>query len=241
MSGGTMAVIFAVAVIVILIAAAAAMTTRRRRLRRRFGPEYDRVVGSSDSRLKAEAELAGRQRRVRRLQIRPLSDAARNQYQAEWIAVQEQFVDSPQAAVAHGYSLVRAVMTERGYPADDLGQAMADLSVDHAQTLQHFRAAQEISQNAAAGHVATEDLRRALLHYRELFSDLLGEKRPSPNGWPEGLNDRPAEQAPIAAGTRAQPPAAAPASAELNGLGLPSTTGQAELDREDLPDREAKA
>src|SRR5215469_18529464 len=130
MSGRTMAVIIAVAVIVILIAAAAAMTTRTRRLRQRFGPEYDRVVESSDSRLKAEAELAERQRRVRRLQIQPLSDVARNQYQAEWIAVQEQFVDSPQSAVAHGYSLVRAVMKDRGYPVDDHDQAMADLSVD---------------------------------------------------------------------------------------------------------------
>jgi hypothetical protein len=241
MSGGTMAVIIAVAVIVILIAAAAAMTTRTRRLRRRFGPEYDRVVESSDSRLKAEAELAERQRRVRRLQIQPLSDVARNRYEAEWIAVQEQFVDSPQAAVAHGYSLVRAVMKERGYPVDDLGQAMADLSVDHAHTLQHFRAAQEISQNAAAGHVATEDLRRALLHYRELFSDLLGDQRPSPDGWLEGLNDGSAEQGPVAAGTGAQPPAAAPADTEPKGLGHPSMTGRAELDREDLPDMEAQA
>jgi hypothetical protein len=235
MSSGTMAVIIVLAVIVILIAAAAAMTTRRRRLRQRFGPEYDRVVESSGSRLKAEAELAKRQRRVRRLQIQPLSDVARNQYQAEWIAIQEQFVDSPQAAVAHGYSLVRAVMKERGYPVDDHDQAMADLSVDHAQTIQPFRAAQEISQNAAAGHVATEDLRRALLHYRELFSDLLGDQPPSP----DGLNDGSAEQGPIAAGTSAQPPAAAPADTGPNGL--PPTKGRAEIDDEDLPDMEARA
>jgi len=38
---------------------------RRRRLQQRFGPEYDRVAGERDSKLKAESELTARVRRVR--------------------------------------------------------------------------------------------------------------------------------------------------------------------------------
>jgi hypothetical protein len=69
-------------------------------------------------------------------------------------------------------------MTDRGYPAGDDEQALADLSVEHAQTVGHFRAAQEITRNAAAGNAATEDLRQALIHYRALFTDLLPNQRP---------------------------------------------------------------
>ena len=73
---------------------------RRRRLQQRFGPEYDRAVGESDSKLKAESELAERERRVRDLDIRPLTDAARRSYAQKWAGLQEQFVDTPADAVA---------------------------------------------------------------------------------------------------------------------------------------------
>jgi hypothetical protein len=116
---------------------------------------------------------------VRRLDIRPLTEQARRQYTADWVAVQEQFVDWPRTAVARAYNLVVTVMTERGYPTDGYEQVMSDLSVEHAETVGHFRAAQQISDAAAAGHVATEDLRQALIHYRALCSDLLGEPAPA--------------------------------------------------------------
>jgi hypothetical protein len=54
-------------------------------------------------------------------------------------------------------------------------QVLADLSVKHSGTLDHYRAAEEISQRAAAGTASTEDLRQAMVHYRALFGDLLGE------------------------------------------------------------------
>lgn len=151
------------------------MMARRRRLQRQFGPEYDRAVSEQDSRLRAESELTERQRRVRKLNIRPLSEAARSRYLAQWQEIQEQFVDEPEAAVTDAYSLVTTVMRERGYPAADDEQAMADLSVDHGATVDHFRAAQEITRNVAHGSTDTEDLRQALIHYRELFADLLGQ------------------------------------------------------------------
>lgn len=180
MSGGTIAVIIVVVVVIIAALAAAGMMARRRRLQQQFGPEYDRAVTEQNSKLRAEAELADRQRRVRKLDIRPLSEASRAQYAADWVTVQERFVDSPESAVSDAYALVSAVMEERGYPTTDDDQVLSDLSVEHARTVGHFRSAQELSASAAAGTAATEDLRQALIHYRALFSDLLGETGAAP-------------------------------------------------------------
>jgi hypothetical protein len=170
--------IVAIVIVVIVVAAVLLVLTtvnRRRRLRERFGPEYDRAVTERGSRREAEAELAKREKHVRELDIRPLSPTARNQYQSDWTAVQEQFVDAPQAAVTGAQSLVSAVMEDRGYPTQPYDQTLADLSVEHASTLDHFRAAHDISQKAAAGTASTEDLRQAMIHYRALFAELLGD------------------------------------------------------------------
>jgi hypothetical protein len=170
--------IVAIVVVVIVVAAILIVMTamnRRHRLQERFGPEYDRAVTEHGSRREAEADLAGRERHVRELDIRPLSQAARSQYMSEWTAVQEQFVDAPQAAVTGAQTLVSAVMEDRGYPTQPYDQTLADLSVQHASTLDHFRAAHDISQKAAAGTASTEDLRQAMIHYRALFAELLGE------------------------------------------------------------------
>jgi hypothetical protein len=169
-----------VAIIVAVIVIGAVMFVvmpmrRRRRLQQRFGPEYGRLVGERDSRREAEAEMAGRERRVRDLDIQPLTDSAREGYAGQWAAIQEQFVDAPADAVAGAQLLVAAVMTERGYPAGHDDQVLADLSVEHSGTLDRYRAAEETSHRAAAGTASTEDLRQAMMHYRALFGDLLGQ------------------------------------------------------------------
>jgi hypothetical protein len=175
MSSGTVAVIIVIAVIVVVALGTGILyDSRRRRLRQRFGPEYDRLVDERDSRLKAEAELAAREKRVRGLDIRPLNPAAQARYTQEWSAIQERFVDGPAQAVADAQRLVMAVMSDRGYPTERDDQVIADLSVDHANTLDHYRAATAISQQAAEGAASTESLRQAMIHYRSLFRDLLG-------------------------------------------------------------------
>jgi hypothetical protein len=73
-------------------------------------------------------------------------------------------------------------MKEPGYPVADDEEAMADLSVDHAQTVDRFRSAQRITASATAGNAVTEDLRQALIHYRALFSDLLGDEGNASDG-----------------------------------------------------------
>ncbi|HEX4660820.1 MAG TPA: hypothetical protein VH307_25795 [Streptosporangiaceae bacterium] len=144
--------------------------------------KHARAAVERDSRLAADTELAQRERRVRHLEIRPLSEGARRDYALRWAAIQEQFVDSPQAAMTDGQALVASMMNERGYPTDDHEQVVADLSVEHARTVDHFRSAHEISRQAAPGGATTEDLRRAMIHYRELFGDLLG----GPSGEQDG-------------------------------------------------------
>jgi hypothetical protein len=149
--------------------------SRRRELQHRFGTEYDRVVGESGSKLRAEAGLKERERRVRDLDIRALAQPARERYADQWAAIQEQFVDAPADAVAASHVLVIAVMSQRGYPTDHPDQVLADLSVEHAGTLDRYRSAEKISGSAASGTASTEDLRLAMIGYRALFRDLLGE------------------------------------------------------------------
>jgi hypothetical protein len=175
MSTGTIVIIIVAIIVVVAIVAGVVYDQRRRRLRQRFGPEYDRLVEETGSKAKAEAELTSRQRRVAGLDIRPLDPAARARYAESWAAVQEQFVDSPQEAVMAAHRLVMTVMQERGYPTEGGDQVVADLSVDHANVLDHYRAAYDINQRAADNAASTEDLRQAMIHYRALFQDLLGE------------------------------------------------------------------
>ena len=88
-----------IVIVVVLVALTAAMAARRRRtmaLRERFGPEYDRAVGAREDQRAAEAELRGRERERARLDIRPLSEAARLRYTEEWRVIQQSFVDQPE-------------------------------------------------------------------------------------------------------------------------------------------------
>jgi hypothetical protein len=172
-AGAIVAVIVAVVLVILVIGSLTLM--RRRQLRQRFGPEYDRVAGEMHSQRKADAELAGRERRVRSLDIRPLDETVRVKYAAEWTAIQERFVDQPEQAVAQAGLLITSVMKDRGYPTEGHDQILADLSVEHASTLDHYRAAHDVSMQAEAGTADTEHLRLAMLHYRALFSDLLGQ------------------------------------------------------------------
>jgi Tfp pilus assembly protein PilX len=175
MSSGTIVAVVVVVIVVVALLAFAPAALRRRRLQQRFGPEYDRAVADAPSRREAEAELAEREKRVRSLDIRPLDAATLNRYAIQWNVIQEQFVDAPANSVTSAQSLITAVMNDRGYPTEDSGQIMADLSVDYARTIEEFRTAQELSGRVSNGTASTEDLRQAMVHYRSLFRELLGE------------------------------------------------------------------
>jgi hypothetical protein len=146
---------------------------RSETLRRQFGPEYDRAVSAAGSRRVAEAELQEREKRVRKLEIRPLSASDRDRFAAAWRDVQARFVDEPGGAVGEADMLVNEVMEARGYPVADFEQRAADISVDHPQVVDHYRVAHRIGGRRGDATIDTEELRQAMVHYRALFSDLL--------------------------------------------------------------------
>jgi hypothetical protein len=168
-----------IAIIVVLVVLAAGtvivIAARRAALRRRFGPEYDRAVAGGDGLMSAERELRARERRHGQLELRPLNDAAREQYAQSWRAVQTQFIIDPAAAVVAGDDLVTRLVADRGYPTTGYEDQLSYLSVEHARALGHYRDAHEIYLRGQRGEASTEELRQALVHYRELFADLLDE------------------------------------------------------------------
>jgi hypothetical protein len=173
-------------IVLAVIAAVAIAVTRQRRhaeLRESFGAEYDRTIAREGDVGRGESDLIARRERRANLDIRPLSPSSRNAYARSWEQTQARFVDNPAAALTQADSLISSVMEERGYPMNDFERRAEDISVDHPDVVQHYRAAHDISArfdddpDAATGptmsHVSTEDMRQGLVHYRALFQELL--------------------------------------------------------------------
>lgn len=178
-------------VIVVAVAAAVAVwaIARQRRsaeLRRRFGGEYSRTVEQYGSPTKAEAALDQRVKRVERLQIRPLSPEQHERFTREWREVQARFVEDPPGAVAAADRLVGSLMEKRGYPMGEFEQRAADISVDHPLVVENYRSAHGIVTRE--GTLSTEDLRKAMVHYRVLFDDLLEVAAPEREVEPEEVH-----------------------------------------------------
>jgi hypothetical protein len=172
----TLIIIFTV--ILIGLAGAALIFLRKRkteRLRTRFGPEYARAVQDSGNRRQGEAGLQEREKRVEGFAIRPLAPTDRERYVASWRKVQAQFVDDPKSSVTQADQLLGDVMSTRGYSVSDFEQRAADISVNHPLVVENYRAAHEIAVRHARGQASTEDLRQAMIHYRTLFDELVGE------------------------------------------------------------------
>jgi FtsZ-interacting cell division protein ZipA len=172
-------IIVAVVIIAILVAAVwwYSMRQRSAKLQEKFGPEYERTVAEKGDTRKAEDELTDRQKRVSKLEIKPLAADERQRFNDEWRAVQARFVDDPSAAVRDADTLVGRVMEARGYPVGDFEQRSADVSVDHPTVLEHYRAAHAVALRHAQGQASTEDLRQAMVNYRALFDELLEEQQ----------------------------------------------------------------
>src|SRR5580658_3426891 len=170
-------IIVATILVVALLAVAAWLFSQRKkqsaRLRRRFGPEYDRTVGELGGRTKAESELKAREERVEHLAITPLAPADAARFSEAWNALQSRFVDNPTGVVLQADHLVRELMLARGYPMSDFERRAADISVDHPSVVSTYRAAQAIAARDARGEADTEELRKAVVHYRTLFEELL--------------------------------------------------------------------
>jgi hypothetical protein len=162
--------------VVVAVGAAIWLNVKARRtesLRSDFGPEYNRMARASGDAAEAEQLLRARQKRVAKLEIKPLTERQRAQFADRWGVAQARFVDDPTAAVTLADILVQEVMNVRGYPVVDFEQRVADVSVDHPAVVQNYRLAHAIAVRDEKEDVGLEKLRAAMLHYRALFADLL--------------------------------------------------------------------
>jgi hypothetical protein len=175
----TLTLVITIGVILIgIVGIAAALFLKKQkteRLQTRFGPEYARAVEESGGRRKAEAGLERREKRVEGFAIRPLATSDRERYVTSWRKVQAEFVDDPNQSVTQADQLLGDVMSTRGYSVSDFEQRSADISVDHPLVVENYRAAHEIAVRHAIGSAGTEDLRQAMIHYRTLFDELVGQ------------------------------------------------------------------
>ena len=152
--------------LLVAIAVGVVLSMRRHqtaKLRQRFGPEYGRTVERVGDRVKAESELRERERRVARLRIEPLAPA-----EAARFAISLRMRSSASASEAVGLSTKRLCTAFHA-----ASKRAADISVDHPRVVENYRQAHSIAVRHQRGESNTEDLRRALIHYRALFDELL--------------------------------------------------------------------
>ncbi|HZD74996.1 MAG TPA: hypothetical protein VE776_14115 [Actinomycetota bacterium] len=177
MSTSLLVAIIIAAAVVVVVVVLAGQRLRTRRLREQFGPEYERTLARTGDRRAGESELADREQRHRRLEIVDLDPADRTRYLEAWRATQGRFVDDPAGATREADELVSSVMRDRGYPVDEFEQRVGDISVDHPQVAENYRAAHAVSLANERGLASTDDLRQAFVHYRSLFAELLDSGR----------------------------------------------------------------
>jgi uncharacterized membrane protein len=181
----TLVAIVAAVIVIALVAYAIHRSKQSQGLRTRFGPEYDRAVEAHGGRAQAEAELRRREERVGHLTIVPLAAADAARFSAAWTSLQADFVDNPRGVVDQADALVRELLVKRGYPMSDFEHRAADISVDHPTVVSNYRAAQEIRGRTLRGEVETEELRKAVVHYRALFDELLEVRGLRPEARPQ--------------------------------------------------------
>jgi hypothetical protein len=166
-------VLAAVAVVIVVGAILYGQQRRSKRLRDRYGAEYRAAVDETGDKRKAETELRRREKRVDAFELRPLSAAEATRFSDNWRAIQAEFVDDPGRAIGDADALLGEAMKARGYPVADFEQRADDLSVSHPQLVSNYRIAHDVADRHAAGQAGTEDLRRALIHYRALFDEVV--------------------------------------------------------------------
>ena len=178
LSATELAIIGGAVVVLVAITIAFLWSRKRRteRLKTKFGgAEYARAVEQGGNVRHAETALQERTERVERFHVRPLAASDRARFLQSWRGVQARFVDGPAGAVTEADQLVGDVMSTRGYPTNNFEQRAADISVDHPLVLESYQEAHEIALRQTAGQATTEDLRQAMVHYRTLFEELVGE------------------------------------------------------------------
>lgn len=144
-----------------------------RKFQAQYGEEYDLSIKKSGSEKNAQAELRDREKHINAMDIRPLTDVERSQYQTEWKTVQSEFVDQPGKAISSADHLIMEVMQLRNYPVSDFNQRAADVSVRYPELVKDYRAAREVAIKNTDQKATTEEMRQAMISYRSLFDQLV--------------------------------------------------------------------
>jgi hypothetical protein len=182
-----MAILITIIIAVALLGAAFGgwIRYRKRELRASFGPELKTVAQEHGSPRKVDRELRRRKKQHDALELHTISAEDQAYYATKWEHLQGEFLDDPSLSLTDAERLVATVLETRGYPGEDVEEQLALLSVEHADSLAGYRAAQEVSRRALGDptKIPTEELRQAMLSYLTLFNELLtdpsGETSPT--------------------------------------------------------------
>lgn len=174
----TYIIIAAVALVILGILLAPVFSRRKHTydLRSKFGAEYDNVVQTTGDEKKAQSILEEREKRVKSLEIRPLTPEDRERYLTDWAEVQSKFVDEPGKAIQDADRLIMEVMQLRAFPLSDFEQRAADISVLYPHLVGNYREAKAIALRNEQEMTDTEELRQAMIYYRSLFEELVGKE-----------------------------------------------------------------
>jgi hypothetical protein len=99
-----------------------------------------------------EVKAEQHRREGEEIEVRPLEETVRQRYLLVWQDLQRRFVDDPHDVVRRSVVLIHRAMHDRGYPPVDF-ELRLGLTPE------------------------TEELRRAFVHYRTLFWELLDQDR----------------------------------------------------------------
>ena len=149
---------------------------RTKRLQDKFGPEYEHTLNELGDKRQAERELEARLDHVKNLDIRPLSSEEVDRFTNEWRATQAEFVDEPLIALQKADRIIREVMKAKGYPVEDFEQRVADISVDYPELVTDYRGLHLIAVKEEDEDVSTEEMRKAMVHGRALFENLVNQQ-----------------------------------------------------------------
>jgi hypothetical protein len=119
------------------------------------------------------ASMAGHDSRSDELRIGKFGAARRERFVAEWQTVQSGFVDHPAAAVIEAGDLIASLLEARGYPRDRFEHRAADFSATYPHVLEDYRVAHAIAERQGRGEASTEELRTAMIKYRDIFDELI--------------------------------------------------------------------
>lgn len=123
-----------------------------------------RLRGGDERRLERHADY----------QLRDLDDDERDRYADRWRTMQRTSTRQPATGLLEADGLLTAVLADVGYPTDSFEQQAADLSVEHAEVVEDYRAGRAVVADMRGGRAGTEEIRRALVRYRTVFERVAG-------------------------------------------------------------------